>query len=467
MANIFVSYARKDSKDLAVHLSDDLIRSGHSVWFDLREIELGGNFTEDIEHAIDECDVALVLMSDASSQSSWCRAEQLRALRKGKKVIPLRVQAHSEPPLHLEHLNFIDFSQEALYEAMFRDMLSDISASMAFRSQKATQVTKNSPYKQIAKGGRTQDVKRNAPAFRRHIRQLRSEEWLGLRSWWTYFLFMFMDMHELAKVLQAGEIVAPIIPHKQIKSHSKSQWDRYVRLHFRPRSPELFRSEGFIASRRNPEFHTPMPVYLLFDLEALLLHPQARFSDGDPAKGHSTFATPAAFGELPFEMIYHDSWTRGDEREEIMRYREAQVLIPQRLELEALQLIWVRSQAEYETLHQLLGAELWKKWREKITPRHDFSLFNNKRPYVHHTVLGTNRADVAFNPCQGNECEAFVAHWQVQFADGAVFDWQNEAFTPNQPLSLEWSHTAPYEATLTLDGELAYRGAYKGDLLVL
>jgi hypothetical protein len=465
MAKVFISYARKDTKELAVKLHADLVRANHLVWLDLREIEVGGNFTEDIERAIDDCDVALILMSEASSQSQWCRMEQLRALRKGKKIIPILAQNTTEPPLHLEHLNFINFSNPAQYDDMSRDVLSDISASMAFRSKKEDAPTKDSPFKAVKKTtANTPTQKRNAPAFRRHIRTLQNEDWLGLRSWWTYFLFMFTDIQGLAEILKSGEVTAPFIKNKELKS----QWDRVVRLHFRPRSPELFRSEGFIPSQKNPEQHTPMPVYLLFDLEALVLHPHSRFSDGDPSKGYNTYSTPTAFAELPFEMIYHDSWTRGHEREEIMRYREAQVLIPERLSLEALQLIWVRSSAEYETLHHLLGTDLWKKWREKITPRADFTLFNHKRPYVQEASLTASHAILRFNPCHTNtKNDTYMAQVHVAYANGETHELTYEAFIPQELFNIAIPNNGAYELSLLLDGELAYLGKYTQDLLVL
>ncbi len=379
MTNIFISYARKDSRDLAIRLRDDLLAVGFAVWLDLREIELGGDFTADIERAIDDCDVALLLMSEGSAASQWCRMEQLRALRKGKKVIPLRVQAHAEPPLHLEHLNFVDFSDPGIYDAMLRDLLSDIVASQAFRTARAAAASGSaSPFSSSkTPRARSSAERRNAPAFRRHIQALRAEAW-GLRGWWTYFLFHYVSLPDLVAALQRGELAAPFFMDKQ----RRSQWDRYVRLYFRPRNPDFFLSEGFIPAAAESASHIAVPVALLFDMEALLLRPDARFSSGDPRSGASTFATPAAFGELPFEMIYHDSWVRTHERDEIVRHREAQVLLPERVTLEALQYLWVRSSAEYETLRAVMRPELWHKWRDKVTTRSDFGLFNHRRPYV-------------------------------------------------------------------------------------
>ena len=96
--HIFISYARKDGRDLALRLRGDLIERDYDVWLDTAEIEGGASWSNEIEAAIDRCDVALALLSTGSYHSEICRAEQLRSLRKGKRVIPLLVQATVNAP---------------------------------------------------------------------------------------------------------------------------------------------------------------------------------------------------------------------------------------------------------------------------------------------------------------------------------------------------------------------------------
>jgi TIR domain-containing protein/NB-ARC domain-containing protein len=123
----FISYARKDSRDLALRLRDNLQAAGYEAWIDTSEIAGGASWSHEIEQAIERCDVALALLSAGSFGSEICRAEQLRALRKGRRVIPLLVQAEAERPLHLEHLNYCDFSNTAQYKEKFQALLTDIA----------------------------------------------------------------------------------------------------------------------------------------------------------------------------------------------------------------------------------------------------------------------------------------------------------------------------------------------------
>jgi hypothetical protein len=82
---VFISYARKDAADLAQRLRDYLESAGLTLWLDRARIEGGAVWSKEVEQAIDECDVAVALLSPGSYQSDICRAEQLRALRKGKR----------------------------------------------------------------------------------------------------------------------------------------------------------------------------------------------------------------------------------------------------------------------------------------------------------------------------------------------------------------------------------------------
>lgn len=469
VTNIFISYGRADSRQLAMRLRDDLQAMGFSVWLDLSEIPGGASWSQDIETAIEYSHLMLALMSPASYNSQWCRAEQLRALRKGIRLIPLLVYNDSEIPLHLEHMNYLDFADDGRYDEMFRDLLSDITAGSAFRQRgKATSlVAAQSPFKTPRQQPRTgySDEKRTAPSFRRHLKRLRNEEWLGARFWWPYFLFYFADIHEVATILREDEILAPFARGEDLND----RWDRFVSLYFRPRTPDLFFAEGFRAAHQHSEPYTPIPVYLLFDMESVVTHPDTRFSEGNPAKTKKTYATPTYFRELPFEQIYHDSWFMPDEREEIMRYREAQVVIEERMSLSSLQVIWLRSTAEYETLRYLLPDDIWHKWRDKITARTDYHLFNHKRTYVQDAILTADNIQLRFNPCQlPNSCGRFFILVQVQYADGETLEWRNEAFVPEQDTLIELpARDMAYEVQILLDGDLAYASHYQPTWQVL
>lgn len=469
--NIFISYGRKDAFDIAVRLRDDLIAQGYSVWLDTNDIMGGADWSQDIEVAIEACHVLLALMSHSAYESQWCRAEQLRALRKGKRIVPLLLEGEAERPLHLEHLNHLDFSNAQTYDEAFRDLLSDLRAGQAFQVPTTTQSSSASPYKPTRNVTRAsyRDEKRNAPAFRRNIRALRAEKWLGTRLWWTYFLFYFTDLQHTAEILRDDSLTSAFMRGEALNN----RWDKFVRLYFRPRTPDLYHAEGFRPAGEVPRRYTPIPVYLLFDMESIIAHPESRFSDGDILTTAQTYKTPNAFKELPFEQIYHDGGFMPDERDEIMSARQAQVFIPDQISLESLQLIWLRSDAEYDTLRHQLPADVWHRWRDKITTRTDQHLFHHTRPYVQRASLLPDAVHLYLNPCTDEvACRPFDLHATLTYDDGRELEWQatdaDLTLTKKSapPPHYVWQLPATkqgYHLRLTINDELAYTGRYTPD----
>jgi len=125
---IFLSYARVDSVDLAQRLRTDLAGQGYDPWLDTDRIAGGAVWTVGIEVALDAASVVLALLSHGSYVSEICRAEQLRALRKGKVVIPILARQPTDIPLHLEAKNYRDLSTAAAYTERFPVLLKDIES---------------------------------------------------------------------------------------------------------------------------------------------------------------------------------------------------------------------------------------------------------------------------------------------------------------------------------------------------
>jgi len=125
---VFLSYARKDGAALAQRLQKDLKEQGFDAWLDTQRIGGGATWTTEIEHALDEAEFVLALMTSGSYVSEICRAEQLRALRKDKCVIPLKAQPGADVPLHLEAKNYRDFTADSRYRQAFTELLADLHA---------------------------------------------------------------------------------------------------------------------------------------------------------------------------------------------------------------------------------------------------------------------------------------------------------------------------------------------------
>jgi WD40 repeat protein len=148
---IFISYAHRDGSELATRLQQDLSASGFDAWLDTHRLRAGVAWTLAIEQEIDNRDIVLALVTPASYRSEICRAEQLRALRKGKRLIPILAAKGADRPLPIEPFQYRDFTDPDSYQSRFRQLLDDIQGDitailpLAFRETHVSYITAPPP----------------------------------------------------------------------------------------------------------------------------------------------------------------------------------------------------------------------------------------------------------------------------------------------------------------------------------
>ena len=106
MKEIFLSYSRLDSSTVQA-LAAALEEKGVSVWIDRSGIEEGDAYDTQIEDAIAQTRVVIVVWSQHSVKSHWVRAEAAYALGK-HKLVTIAIDK-SAPPLQFHHIQTIDF----------------------------------------------------------------------------------------------------------------------------------------------------------------------------------------------------------------------------------------------------------------------------------------------------------------------------------------------------------------------
>ena len=88
--DVFISYSRKDTT-IVDQFVDRLKQAGYSVWIDLEGIHSGEQFTKIIAKAIKNSAVVVFFSSANSNSSNWTVMEIGYALKKGKTIIPIRL----------------------------------------------------------------------------------------------------------------------------------------------------------------------------------------------------------------------------------------------------------------------------------------------------------------------------------------------------------------------------------------
>jgi WD40 repeat protein len=89
MPDLFISYARGDSKDFVALLSGALEQRGKDTWVDLDDIPPASSWNDDLRSGIATSDSFCFVISPASVASAHCRSEVEHAVALGKRILPV------------------------------------------------------------------------------------------------------------------------------------------------------------------------------------------------------------------------------------------------------------------------------------------------------------------------------------------------------------------------------------------
>jgi TIR domain len=122
MASVFLSHAHEDKKFVR-KLAADLRASGHDIWIDEAEIQIGDSLINKIREGLDQVDFIAAVISDASIESPWVQQEldiaSNREIEEGRVVVlPLLISNVSLPGF-LKGKFYGDFREPENYDDVF------------------------------------------------------------------------------------------------------------------------------------------------------------------------------------------------------------------------------------------------------------------------------------------------------------------------------------------------------------
>jgi formylglycine-generating enzyme required for sulfatase activity len=128
MANIFISYSRKDIVFVR-NLVETLRIHEMGVWVDLEDIPPTVNWREEIQKGIEEADIFLFIISPDSIASDICKEELEIAVKNGKRLIPVVTHeiTWEDAPPELSKLNYIFFRKTDDSNTAFDSLLTAIN----------------------------------------------------------------------------------------------------------------------------------------------------------------------------------------------------------------------------------------------------------------------------------------------------------------------------------------------------
>jgi hypothetical protein len=112
----FISYSRVN-KEFALKLASELRSSGFSVWLDQLDIPTGARWDDEVERALDECEIFMVILTPASSNSDNVRDEISYAIDARKRILPVLLE-NATIPLRLRRFQYVDFTGKSYKEGV-------------------------------------------------------------------------------------------------------------------------------------------------------------------------------------------------------------------------------------------------------------------------------------------------------------------------------------------------------------
>lgn len=104
----FISYSRAD-KDFALGLARELRASGFRIWLDQLDIPTGSRWDDEVEKALDQCEIFMVILTPHSIASNNVKDEIGYAIDCNKRIMPVLLE-NAILPFRLRRFQYVDFT---------------------------------------------------------------------------------------------------------------------------------------------------------------------------------------------------------------------------------------------------------------------------------------------------------------------------------------------------------------------
>ncbi|HET9909738.1 MAG TPA: TIR domain-containing protein [Anaerolineales bacterium] len=112
----FLSYSRVN-KDFALKLAKELKSEGFDVWLDQLDIPPGARWDAEVEKALAESEIFMIIITPASAKSENVLDEIGYAIDSGKRILPVLLET-ATIPLRLRRFQYVDFTSKSFHEGI-------------------------------------------------------------------------------------------------------------------------------------------------------------------------------------------------------------------------------------------------------------------------------------------------------------------------------------------------------------
>ena len=131
MADVFVSYSRRDS-EFVRRLASSMTEHGKEIWVDTEGIADGEVFPEAIKRAIEQSDAFLFVITPASVASAYCENEVEYARELQKRIVPVLRDpvSDAELPAEIRDRNWIPFTESDEFDASLGRLVAALDTDL-------------------------------------------------------------------------------------------------------------------------------------------------------------------------------------------------------------------------------------------------------------------------------------------------------------------------------------------------
>jgi WD40 repeat protein len=131
MADVFVSYSRRDSEFVA-HLVDSITARGKAVWLDTEGIADAEVFPEAIKRAIEGSDAFVFVITPSAVESAYCENEVEYACEMQKRIVPVLRGPVPDPelPPEIRDRVWIPFVEDQEFDAGLSRLLNALDTDL-------------------------------------------------------------------------------------------------------------------------------------------------------------------------------------------------------------------------------------------------------------------------------------------------------------------------------------------------
>jgi uncharacterized protein YegL len=104
----FISYPRKNA-EFALRLARELKSAGFDVWFDQLDIPAGARWDDEVQKALSECGIFLVILTPEAIESENVKDEIGYAIDSRKRILPVLLKP-CNIPYRLRRFHYVDFT---------------------------------------------------------------------------------------------------------------------------------------------------------------------------------------------------------------------------------------------------------------------------------------------------------------------------------------------------------------------